>query len=214
MRFIRLASTAAASGALAVAVAVPAVAAGTSPTPGTSPTSTTSPTPSSAPTEPAGAPHSHPTSPPTPPPPLPDPSFKFGYDKVKLSTHRVVPGGTVTITVTCPTAVAIAHDVFVPPPGEVIAPHDPLFLDAKQIGPRLFRAVGTFQQHLPKVGHVVIACAYYGYLSFTLTPDRAGGSTSVHPSTSTPKVPVGAPETGDGSLSGTREVGNPRHEQG
>lgn len=46
-----------------------------------------------------------PTESPSPSPTKP--TFKFGYDKVKLSSRRVAPGLSTTFTVTCPSTVTI-----------------------------------------------------------------------------------------------------------
>lgn len=138
----------------------------------------TSPGPSDPPTSPG------PSEPPTSPGPSEPPGdFEFGFDKVTLSTDVVEPGGELTMTVICPTSVTAKSNGFVA---------DPEFTEADE---ESFTGTAEFKQTLPTVVTLTITCVDHGSVFFSTEP---GGKT-VKPGGQTGKIPVGAPDTGDGS---------------
>ncbi|GAA2085698.1 hypothetical protein GCM10009780_25800 [Actinomadura alba] len=142
-------------------------------------TPTPTPTPTTTPTKP------------TPTPTTEPPEFEFGFDKVTLSTKTITPGGTLTIKVVCPTSVSATSNAFVA---------DPRFATG---GDGTFTGSGTFKQTLPEVATLRVECEGYGYVTYTHRPGE-----EVRPGGSTGRLPSGAPDTGDGSLSG-RDGGAP-----
>ncbi|NEA23092.1 hypothetical protein [Actinomadura bangladeshensis] len=125
------------------------------------------------------------------------PAFKFGPDKVKLSSLRVAPGYKTTFTVTCPTSVSITSNGYTQNP-----------LPVKKAGENTWTATGTFRKNLPNPTTATVVCQDYGSVKFTTQPDKAdgnkgdkggnkGGSTLTP---KTPKIPTGRIDTGDGSM--------------
>ncbi|WP_051109026.1 hypothetical protein [Actinomadura flavalba] len=132
---------------------------------------------------------------PTPTPTTPEPpKFSFGYDDVKLTTRKVVPGGKIGFTVNCPTAVTITGNGFTTKA-----------LAVKQTGKGTFKAVGAFRAGtLPNPTTATVACKGHGYVKYSTKPGQAikpkpGGN---------PEIPVGAPNTGDGTLYGHADGGS------
>ncbi|NKZ05539.1 hypothetical protein [Actinomadura latina] len=139
-----------------------------------------------------GDPSESPTPTPTPTPTKP--AFKFGYDKVKLSSLRVAPGYKTTFTVTCPTAVVITGNGYTQNP-----------LPVKKIGDDTWTATGTFRTKLPNPTTATVACKGYGSVGYSTEPDKGGngggggnGGNTMKPKT--PKIPSGRIDTGDGSM--------------
>jgi hypothetical protein len=139
-----------------------------------------------------GDPSESPTPTPTPTPTKP--AFKFGYDKVKLSSLRVAPGYKTTFTVTCPTSVVITGNGYTQNP-----------LPVKKAGDDTWTAVGTFRSKLPTPTIATVACKGYGSVSYTTQPDKGdgnggGGNGGGTMKPKTPKIPTGRIDTGDGSM--------------
>lgn len=125
--------------------------------------------------------------------PDPTPEFKFGYDKVKLSTTRVAPGQNVTFTVNCPTAVTVSGNGYTKNP-----------LPVKKTGDAMFSAQGTYRSNLPNPTTVTVVCKDFGSVKYSTSPEKAkenGNGGGMTPKT--PKVPTGPINTGDGSTLGT-----------
>jgi hypothetical protein len=116
------------------------------------------------------------------------PTFKFGYDKVKLSSRRVVPGGKTTFTVKCPSTVSITGNGYTRNP-----------LAVKKIGKATWTATGTFRGNLPDPTTATVVCKGFGSVKFSTSPEKKGGNTMTP---KTPKIPSGPINTGDGSMYG------------
>lgn len=126
-----------------------------------------------------------------------EPAFKFGPDKVKLSSLRVAPGYKTTFTVTCPTSVSITSNGYTQNP-----------LPVKKAGENTWTAIGTFRKNLPNPTTATVVCKDYGSVKFTTQPDKADGNKgdkggnkgggTLTPKT--PKIPTGRIDTGDGSM--------------
>ncbi|TNY36482.1 hypothetical protein [Thermomonospora catenispora] len=110
-------------------------------------------------------------------------AFTFGFDKVKLSTRTVVPGGKMGFTVTCPTTVTAESAAFAKPP---------TFTKKGQVS----TGTATFGEKLPSIVKIKITCAGHGHVEYSTEPAKKalgeGG----------PKIPVGAPNTGGGAGQG------------
>ncbi|MFC5749230.1 hypothetical protein [Actinomadura rugatobispora] len=119
---------------------------------------------------------------PTPPKPV----FKFGYDKVKLSSRRVVPGGTTTFTVTCPSTVTITGNGYTRSP-----------LAVKKLSANRWTATGTFRTNLPDPTTATVVCKGYGSVKLSTSPEKNDGLKPKQP-----KIPTGRIDTGDGSTQG------------
>jgi hypothetical protein len=125
-----------------------------------------------------------------------EPAFKFGTDKVKLSSLRVAPGYKTTFKVICPTSVSITSNGYTQNP-----------LPVKKAGENTWTATGTFRKNLPNPTTATVVCKDYGSVKFTTQPEKAdgnggkkgnkGGSTLTP---KTPKIPTGRIDTGDGSM--------------
>ncbi|MQY07976.1 hypothetical protein [Actinomadura macrotermitis] len=130
-----------------------------------------------------------PTSGPGKPPPGKDPRFKFGFDDVRLSSRRVLPGGNVDINATCPVQPTASSSSFVEQPR----------MDAVDNSGDRWEGNGRFKKHLPAIVRLTVTCPGYGSVTFSTRPgsDRAedGG----------PTIPQGAPDTGDGSTAHGRD---------
>ncbi|WP_433475268.1 hypothetical protein ACQPZP_42515 [Spirillospora sp. CA-142024] len=122
---------------------------------------------------------------PTAPPTTPKPTFKFGYDKVKLSSRRVAPGLTTTFTVTCPSTVSITSNGYTRNP-----------LPVKKIGKNTWTATGTFRGNLPDPTTATVVCKGFGSVKFSTSPEKGGNNMTP----TKPKIPVGRIDTGDGSM--------------
>ncbi|TDC78260.1 hypothetical protein [Actinomadura sp. 7K507] len=125
--------------------------------------------------------------------PDPQPGFKFGYDKVKLSTTRVAPGEKTTFKVICPSTVTITGNGYTQNP-----------LPAKKTGENTWGATGTFKSSLPDPTNVTVVCKGFGSVKYSTSPAKDdgngngnGGGNNMTPKT--PKVPTGPINTGDGS---------------
>ena len=129
----------------------------------------------------------------TPTPTPTKPTFKFGYDKVKLSTTRVAPGQKTTFAVTCPSTVTITGNGYTQNP-----------LPVKKTGENTWGATGTFKSSLPDPTNVTVVCKGFGSVKYSTSPAKDdgngngnGGGNNMTPKT--PKVPTGPINTGDGS---------------
>ncbi|MBA9004051.1 hypothetical protein [Thermomonospora cellulosilytica] len=123
----------------------------------------------------------------TPKPTPTRPAFSFGYDDVQLSSRRVVPGGSTTFTVTCPTAVTITGNGFTQSP-----------LTVTKVGENTWRGTGTFKQTLPNPTTATVICKDHGAVKYTTDPgDGNGGDMKPKPGT---RIPTGPINTGDGTL--------------
>jgi hypothetical protein len=120
---------------------------------------------------------------PTPTPTATEPAFKFGFDKVQLSTRRVVPGGKVTFTVTCPTAVTATSSAFVA---------NPRFAKDGDTS----KGTATYKRSLPRVVNIKVSCAKFGFVTFSTKSDTGNGGGNVG---NGPNVPDQAPDTGGGA---------------
>ncbi|GAA2441782.1 hypothetical protein GCM10010191_67560 [Actinomadura vinacea] len=120
----------------------------------------------------------------TPAPAPPKPRFTFGYDKVKLSSRRVVPGGSTMFTVTCPNTVSITGNGFTRSP-----------LTVKKAGANRWTATGTFRSSLPDPTTATVVCKGFGSVKFSTSPEKNDGGMKP----SKPKIPTGRIDTGDGS---------------
>lgn len=133
--------------------------------------------------------------PPTPTPTPTRPTFSFGYDDVQLSTRRVVPGGSTTFTVTCPTSVTITGNGFTQNP-----------LKVTKIGEGKWRATGVFKKSLPNPTTATVICKDHGSVKYTTNPSQGdGGGMKPKPST---KIPTGPINTGDGTLYAAEKDGS------
>ncbi|MFI0357085.1 hypothetical protein [Actinomadura sp. 9N407] len=198
MRATRLAATGLAAGAMVLGMAAPALAATPKPvTPGAfcSPVGATGKTEAGKAmvclkkageeqarwraAEPGGG-----TPDPTPTP-TPTPTFKFGNDKVHLSTSRVVPGGTTTFTVTCPSTVSITSNGYTRNP-----------LAVTKAGKNRWTATGKFRSSLPNPTTATVVCKGYGSVKLSTSPEKGDNMTPKQP-----KLPTGRIDTGDGSMS-------------
>ncbi|MBA9004606.1 hypothetical protein [Thermomonospora cellulosilytica] len=111
--------------------------------------------------------------------PSPGGGFEFGFDKVKLSTRKVVAGGTMGFTVTCPTTVTAESAAFA---------EAPEFTRKGQVS----KGTATFAQTLPSIVKIKVTCAGHGHVEYSTEPaEEALGEGG-------PKIPVGAPNTGGG----------------
>ncbi|MDL4774834.1 hypothetical protein [Actinomadura xylanilytica] len=118
--------------------------------------------------------------------------FSFGYDDVELSTRKVIPGKSMTFTITCPTAVTITGNGFTTKA-----------LAVKTVRTGVFKAVGMFRSGtLPNPTVATVACKGHGYVKYSTKPGEA-----IKPGKKSPQIPAGAPNTGDGSLSLHHEDG-------
>ncbi|XRQ06920.1 hypothetical protein ACN3XK_62035 [Actinomadura welshii] len=128
------------------------------------------------------------------------PEFKFGYDKVKLSTTRVAPGQKVAFKVACPTAVTISGNGYTENP-----------LPVKKTGENVWGATGTYRSNLPDPTTVTVVCKDFGSVKYSTSPDKGDGNGNGNGGGSmdpkTPKIPTGRIDTGDGSSLG--EAGSP-----
>ncbi|WP_030163580.1 hypothetical protein [Spirillospora albida] len=136
------------------------------------------------------APGDTPTETPTPTPTPTAPQFKFGTDKVRLSTNRVVPGGSTTFTITCPSSVSITSNGYTRNP-----------LPVAKIAENRWRATGTFRSKLPDPTTATVVCKGYGSVKLSTSPEK--GDNGLKPRT--PKIPTGPINTGDGSVYGQRD---------
>jgi hypothetical protein len=113
------------------------------------------------------------------------PAFSFGFDDVKMSTTRVVPNGSTTFTVTCPTAVTINSNAYTTNP-----------LPVTKSGENTWTSTGKFKSSLPNPSVVTIACKDHGAVEFTTNPEKG----EMKPGKKIPgKIPTGRIDTGDGS---------------
>ncbi|MFB4305212.1 hypothetical protein [Actinomadura sp. GTD37] len=129
----------------------------------------------------------------------PKPTFKFGPDKVRLSSMRVAPGYTTKFNVICPTSVTITGNGYTQNP-----------LPVKKAGKTIWTATGTFRKNLPDPTIATVVCKGYGSVKFTTRPEK-GGTKPGKPGQlkpTTPKIPTGRIDTGDGSTY-TRNEGSP-----
>ncbi|MEO3823184.1 hypothetical protein [Actinomadura sp. B10D3] len=126
-----------------------------------------------------------PTESPSPSPTKP--TFKFGYDKVKLSSRRVAPGLSTTFTVTCPSTVTINGNGYTQNP-----------LPVKKVGKATWTATGKFRSNLPDPTTATVVCKGFGSVRFSTSPEKGGNN--MEPKT--PKIPIGPVNTGDGSMYG------------
>ncbi|GLZ04605.1 hypothetical protein Acsp03_20710 [Actinomadura sp. NBRC 104412] len=168
----RLAAAGAAAALLVLGMAGPALA-------------TPTDDPSSPPTTEAPDPSDSPT--PSDPDPSEPPTFEFGFDDVKLSTTRVVPGGKTTFTVTCPTEVTITSNAYTQDP-----------LPVSKTGDDTWTATGTFKSSLPNPSIARVTCKDHGTVTFTTNPEKG----EMKPGKPTGKIPTGRIDTGDGSTQG------------
>ncbi|WP_258572104.1 hypothetical protein [Actinomadura parmotrematis] len=127
--------------------------------------------------------------------------FSFGSDDVKLTPRAVTPGGAVTITVTCPVQPSASSGSFVAAPR----------FDAIGNGGNRWEGSSDYKPSLPSTVKLVVRCPGYGSVSYSSHPERtpgtgSGGSGGTGTG-SDPTIPVGAPDTGDGSTYGTSEGG-------
>ncbi|SEG10079.1 hypothetical protein SAMN04489712_103216 [Thermomonospora echinospora] len=113
--------------------------------------------------------------------PSPGEDFEFGFDKVKLSSRTVTPGGEMTFTVTCPTEVSARSASFAEAP------------EFTEDGEDSFEGTATFKETLPSIVAIKVFCADHGHVTYSTRPDEDdlgdGG----------PKIPKGAPNTGGGT---------------
>lgn len=123
----------------------------------------------------------------------PKPTFKFGYDKVKLSSLRVAPGYKTTFTVTCPTSVIITGNGYTQKS-----------LPVKKTGENTWTATGTFRKNLPNPTIATVICKDFGSVKYSTQPEKGetkpgkpGKPGQMKPKT--PKIPTGRIDTGDGS---------------
>ncbi|MEV4672000.1 hypothetical protein AB0K34_10150 [Actinomadura sp. NPDC049382] len=123
----------------------------------------------------------------------PKPTFKFGYDKVKLSSLRVAPGYKTTFTVTCPTSVIITGNGYTQKS-----------LPVKKTGENTWTATGTFRKNLPNPTIATVVCKDFGSVKYSTQPEKGetkpgkpGKPGQMKPKT--PKIPTGRIDTGDGS---------------
>lgn len=134
------------------------------------------------------------------PSPKPKPQFKFGYDKVKLSTTRVAPGQKVTFKVICPTAVTITGNGYTKNP-----------LPVKKSGEKTWVSTGTYRSNLPDPTTVTVVCKDFGSVKYSTSPEKGdengGGNGNGGMTPKTPKIPTGRIDTGDGSS--LRDGGSP-----
>ncbi|MGI5324305.1 hypothetical protein [Actinomadura nitritigenes] len=130
-------------------------------------------------------------TPPTKPPTTPKPVFRFGFDKVKLSSRVVAPGRRTTFTVTCPSTVTITGNGYTGSP-----------LPVKKAGKSTWTATGTFKSSLPDPTVATVVCKGFGSVRFSTHPSKkpSQGGNSMQPAT--PKIPNGRIDTGDGSMYG------------
>jgi hypothetical protein len=128
-----------------------------------------------------------PTESPSPSPSPTKPTFKFGYDKVKLSSRRVAPGLSTTFTVTCPSTVVITSNGYTKNP-----------LPVKKVGKATWTATGTFRSNLPDPTTATVVCKGFGSVRYSTSPEKGGNN--MEPKT--PKIPTGPINTGDGSMYG------------
>ncbi|TDD73307.1 hypothetical protein E1293_31730 [Actinomadura darangshiensis] len=117
----------------------------------------------------------------------PTQQFKFGADKVKLSSRRVAPGLRTTFRVACPNTVTVTGNGYTRNP-----------LPVKKIGKNTWTATGTFRSHLPNPTIATVVCKGFGSVRFSDSPEKGG--TGMKPNQ--PKIPVGRIDTGDGSMYG------------
>lgn len=137
---------------------------------------------------------------PTPTPGRPE--FRFGYDKVKLSTRRVAPGQKVTFKIACPTEVTVSGNGYTQNP-----------LPVKKAGDGVWTATGTYRSNLPDPTTVTVVCKNFGSVKYSTSPEKGdgnggggnGGGNAMTPQT--PKIPTGRIDTGDGSS--LRDGGSP-----
>lgn len=122
---------------------------------------------------------------PSPTPTPTKPTFKFGYDDVKLSSRSVAPGKKTTFTVTCPSAVSITSNGYTQSP-----------LTVKKAGKNTWTATGTFKSNLPDPTVATVVCKGFGSVKFSTSPEK--GDNNMTPKT--PKVPTGPINTGDGTM--------------
>jgi hypothetical protein len=142
---------------------------------------------SGASSDPSSNPSSDPSADPSPSPGPSDepPEFVFDFDKVTLSPDTIKPGGTVTITVTCPTSVTAVSNAFV---------QNPKF---SKTDDDTSTGTATYRTDLPDAVQLTVTCADFG--SVTFEAKLGDGDGKLTPGGRTGHIPAGAPETGDGS---------------
>ncbi|MBO2463454.1 hypothetical protein [Actinomadura violacea] len=123
------------------------------------------------------------------PPVTPKPVFRFGFDKVQLSSRVVAPGRHTTFTVTCPSAVTITSNGYTRSP-----------LPVRKAGKATWTATGTFKSSLPDPTVATVVCKGFGSVKYSTHPSKnpSKGGNSMQPTT--PKIPNGRIDTGDGSM--------------
>jgi hypothetical protein len=119
-------------------------------------------------------------------PKKPAETFKFGFDKVELSTRTIKAGGTLGFEVTCPTTVSAKSASFVSAPT----------FERDTSEDKVAKGTATFKSTLPSVVTIKVYCKDHGFVTYSTKP----GQKSV--GDGAPKVPKGAPQTGDGSMAG------------
>jgi hypothetical protein len=103
---------------------------------------------------------------------------------VKLSTTKVVPNGSTTFTVTCPSTVTIVSNAYTQSP-----------LPISKTGTDTWTAKGTFKSTLPDPSVATVTCKGFGSVKFSTSPEKKGG---LKPKPGG-QIPVGRIDTGDGS---------------
>ncbi|QKG24040.1 hypothetical protein [Actinomadura verrucosospora] len=123
------------------------------------------------------------------PPTTPKPVFRFGFDKVRLSSRVVAPGRHTTFTVSCPSAVTITSNGYTRNP-----------LPVRKTGKATWTASGTFKSSLPDPTVATVVCKGFGSVKYSTHPSKnpSKGGNSMQPTT--PKIPNGRIDTGDGSM--------------
>ncbi|MDL4818300.1 hypothetical protein [Actinomadura opuntiae] len=129
--------------------------------------------------------------PPTLPPTTPKPVFRFGFDKVRLSSRVVAPGRHTTFTVTCPSTVTITSNGYTRSP-----------LPVAKTGKSTWTATGTFKSSLPDPTVATVVCKGFGSVRFSTHPSKNPAKPGTGMQPTTPKIPNGRIDTGDGSMYG------------
>lgn len=118
-------------------------------------------------------------------PPKAEPKFKFGFDKVQLSTRRVMPGSNITFRVKCPNPVSATSASWATAPS------------FKKTGTDTWTGTGRFKSSLPAVVNIKVSCKGFGFVTYSTKP----GKRNVGDGGGTGNIPTGpGPNTGDGSL--------------
>ncbi|GAA2149428.1 hypothetical protein [Actinomadura napierensis] len=128
---------------------------------------------------------------PTTPPTTPKPVFRFGFDKVQLSSRVVAPGRKTTFTVTCPSPVTITGNGYTRNP-----------LAVQKAGKSTWTATGTFKSSLPDPTVVTVVCKGFGSVKYSTHPSKNPSKPGNSMQPATPKIPNGRIDTGDGSMYG------------